>query len=83
MLLVAQILTALVCLIHIYIFLLETVLFRSRGVKVFGIPKAEVEMRVAAMSNQGCYNGFFIFKQYPPCWLYPHCTCRCQVSKSL
>ena len=55
---VAQILIALVCLIHVYIFLLETVLFDSRGGKVFGIPKAEMPMRKAAMSNQGCYNGF-------------------------
>jgi putative membrane protein len=54
----AQILIALVCLIHVYIFLLETVLYKSRGVKVFGIPPTEVESRKAAMSNQGCYNGF-------------------------
>ena len=33
---VAQVLIALVCLIHVYIFLLETVLYKSRGVKVFG-----------------------------------------------
>nr|WP_319564606.1 DUF1304 domain-containing protein [uncultured Rhodoferax sp.] len=54
----AQILIALVCLIHVYIFLLETVLFKTRGAKVFGIPKAEVESRAVAMSNQGLYNGF-------------------------
>ncbi|WP_294768514.1 DUF1304 domain-containing protein [uncultured Rhodoferax sp.] len=54
----ALVLIALVCLIHIYIFLLETVLYKSRGVKTFGIPPAEVESRKAAMSNQGCYNGF-------------------------
>lgn len=54
----ALVLIALVCLIHIYIFLLETVLFKSRGAKVFGIPQAEVEARAVAMSNQGCYNGF-------------------------
>eukprot|EP01030_Chromulinospumella_sphaerica_P031271 gene31271-31880_t len=54
----AQILIAFVCLIHVYIFLLETVLYKSRGVKVFGIPPSEVEARKAAMSNQGCYNGF-------------------------
>ena len=55
---VAQVLIALVCLIHVYIFLLETVLYKSRGVKVFGIPPSEVESRKVAMSNQGCYNGF-------------------------
>lgn len=54
----AQILITLVCLIHVYIFLLETVLYTSRGVKVFGIPPSEVASRKAAMSNQGCYNGF-------------------------
>lgn len=53
-----KILVAVVCLIHIYIFLLETVLYKSRGVKIFGIPPSEVESRKAAMSNQGCYNGF-------------------------
>ena len=54
----AQVLIGLVGLIHVYIFLLETVLFKTRGAKVFGIPKAEVESRAVAMSNQGCYNGF-------------------------
>jgi len=54
----AQILIALVCLVHVYIFLLETVLFKKRGAKVFGIPQAEVESRAVTMSNQGCYNGF-------------------------
>jgi putative membrane protein len=54
----AQIVIAAVCLIHVYIFLLETVLFKKRGAKVFGIPQAEVESRAVAMSNQGCYNGF-------------------------
>ena len=54
----AQVLAGLVLLIHVYIFLLETVLYKSRGVKIFGIPPSEVESRKAAMSNQGCYNGF-------------------------
>ena len=54
----AKILIALVCLVHIYIFLLETVLFKTRGAKVFGIPAADVASRAVAMSNQGLYNGF-------------------------
>jgi putative membrane protein len=58
MLLVAQILVGLVLAIHVYIFLLETVLFRSRGRKVFGLTAEQVEMMAPAMSNQGCYNGF-------------------------
>jgi putative membrane protein len=55
---VARLLIALVMLIHIYIFLLETVLFRTRGMKVFGITPERVELMAPAMSNQGCYNGF-------------------------
>ena len=60
MLLAAQILAAVVLLLHVYFVLLETVLFRTRGAKVFGVPKDEIESRVAAMSNQGCYNGFLV-----------------------
>jgi putative membrane protein len=60
MLLIAQIFAAIVLLLHVYFVLLETVLYRSRGAKVFGIPKDQVESRAAAMSNQGCYNGFLV-----------------------
>lgn len=55
---VAQVFAALVLLIHVYIFLLETVLFQSRGRKVFGLTKEQADTMAAAMSNQGCYNGF-------------------------
>jgi putative membrane protein len=58
MLLTARILTALLLLIHVYIVLLETVWFRTRGRKVFGLDPAQVEVLAPAMSNQGCYNGF-------------------------
>lgn len=58
MLLAAQVLTALVLFIHVYIFLLETVLFDTRGRKVFGLSKEQAEVMRPAMSNQGCYNGF-------------------------
>lgn len=58
MLIVAQFLTALVLFIHVYIFLLETVLFDSRGRKVFGLSKENAVVMKPAMSNQGCYNGF-------------------------
>lgn len=58
MLIAAKILAALVLLIHVYIVLLETVLFRTRGRKVFGMNDAQVEMMAPAISNQGCYNGF-------------------------
>jgi putative membrane protein len=58
MLIAAQFLTALVLFIHVYIFLLETVLFDSRGRKVFGLSKENAVIMKPAMSNQGCYNGF-------------------------
>lgn len=58
MLLTANILAALVLAIHVYIVLLETVLFRTRGRKVFGLSAAQVEAMAPVMSNQGCYNGF-------------------------
>ena len=60
MLWVAQILAVIVLLMHVYFVLLETVLFRTRGAKVFGVPKDQIEMRAAAMSNQGCYNGCLV-----------------------
>lgn len=56
--LIATILIGIVLLIHVYIVLLETVLFRTRGRKVFGLKGEQVEMMAPAMSNQGCYNGF-------------------------
>jgi len=58
MLLAAKILTGLVLLIHVYILLLETVLFRTRGRRVFGLTAEKAEIMAPAMSNQGCYNGF-------------------------
>lgn len=58
MLLIAKFLAGLVLAIHVYIVLLETVLFRSRGVKVFGLSAERAEIMAPAMSNQGCYNGF-------------------------
>ncbi|TFV88692.1 DUF1304 domain-containing protein [Oxalobacteraceae bacterium OM1] len=56
--LLATVLVILVLLIHVYIVLLETVLFRTRGRKVFGLNAEKVEIMAPAMSNQGCYNGF-------------------------
>jgi len=58
--LLAQIVTAFVALIHIYIVLLETVLFDSRGRQVFGLSREKAEIVRPAMSNQGCYNGFLV-----------------------
>lgn len=56
--LLAQIVTAIVLLIHVYIVLLETVLFPTRGRRVFGLSAEKAEIVKPAMSNQGCYNGF-------------------------
>jgi putative membrane protein len=58
--LIAQILTGLVLLIHVYIVLLETVLFKTRGAKVFGLKREQVEAVAPAMFNQGFYNGFLV-----------------------
>lgn len=58
--LLAQIVTGLVALIHVYIVLLETVLFESRGRRVFGLTKEKADIVQPAMSNQGCYNGFLV-----------------------
>lgn len=58
MLIAAKILAGLVLFIHVYIFLLETVLFQTRGRKVFGLSQEQAATMAAAMSNQGCYNGF-------------------------
>ena len=60
MLLASKILTALVLLIHVYIVLLETVLFKSRGRKVFGVSDELIGRIGPLMSNQGCYNGFLV-----------------------
>jgi putative membrane protein len=60
MLLVATVLAGLVMVLHVYIVLIETVLFRSRGVKVFGLTPEKADVVQQAMSNQGCYNGFLV-----------------------
>ncbi|MES2949325.1 MAG: DUF1304 domain-containing protein [Pseudomonadota bacterium] len=58
MLIAAKVLAGLVLFIHVYIFLLETVLFETRGRKVFGLSKEQAAIMKPAMSNQGCYNAF-------------------------
>jgi putative membrane protein len=59
-LLLAQVVTGLVLLIHVYIVLLETVLFQTRGRRVFGLSAEKAAIVQPAMSNQGCYNGFLV-----------------------
>jgi putative membrane protein len=54
----AKVLVGLVALIHVYIALLESVLFRSRGVKVFKLTPERADIMAPAMANQGLYNFF-------------------------
>lgn len=60
MALFAQIMSGIVLLIHMYIFALETFLFRQRGWKVFGFARENIELLRPIVSNQGCYNGFLV-----------------------
>jgi len=55
---VTMVMLGLVMLLHVYIALLETVFYRTRGVRVFAIARENVELLRPAMSNQGCYNTF-------------------------
>lgn len=56
----AQFLVGLILLLHVYFVLLETVLFKTRGRRVFGLSAEKAEIMAPAMSNQGCYNGFLV-----------------------
>lgn len=56
----AHVLIALIALLHVYFVLLETVLFKTRGRRVFGLSAEKAEIMAPAMSNQGCYNGFLV-----------------------
>lgn len=56
----AQVLIALIALLHVYFVLLETVMFKTRGRRVFGLSAEKAEIMAPAMSNQGCYNGFLV-----------------------
>jgi putative membrane protein len=60
MALTTHVLIALIALLHVYFVLLETVLFKTRGRRVFGISAEKAEIMAPAMSNQGCYNGFLV-----------------------
>jgi putative membrane protein len=56
----ATVLTLLVILIHVYIVVLEMVLWRTRGPKVFGITPEFARDSTALASNQGLYNAFLV-----------------------
>ncbi|WP_343547226.1 DUF1304 domain-containing protein [Ralstonia sp.] len=50
----------LVLLIHVYIVVLEMVLWKTRGPKVFRITPEKAAETAAMASNQGLYNGFLV-----------------------
>ncbi len=60
MLLAAKIVTVVILMLHVYFVILETVLFKTRGRRVFGLTAEKAEIMAPAMSNQGCYNGFLV-----------------------
>src|SRR5215207_1996370 len=57
---VAQVLVGLNLLIHVYIVILEMVLWKQRGPLVFGITPEFAEQSASLASNQGLYNGFLV-----------------------
>ncbi len=57
---VAEVLIGLVALEHVYIVLLEMVLWKKRAHKVFPITREFAEQAAAMASNQGLYNGFLV-----------------------
>jgi len=56
----ALIVYLLVLLIHLYIVVLEMVLWKTRGPKVFRITPEKAAETAAMASNQGLYNGFLV-----------------------
>lgn len=57
--LIAQLLTALVALLHLYFLVLEMFLWtKPLGLKVFGQSREKAEQSKVLAANQGLYNGF-------------------------
>ena len=58
---VAAVLVALVAAIHVYIVILEMVLWRTpRGLLAFGTTQAFADESATLAANQGLYNGFLV-----------------------
>ena len=55
---VTLVLAGLAGLLHVYFFVLESVVFRTRGFRVFGVPRGDAETVAFSMLNQGFYNLF-------------------------
>ena len=58
--LLAYLLTGVVILFHLYVVVIETVLFDKVGARVFRLSPEKAAIVKPAMSNQGCYNGFLV-----------------------
>ncbi len=56
----ANVLTGVVALLHVYFMVLEMVLWRSRAHKVFPVTREFAEQSAGLASNQGLYNGFLV-----------------------
>jgi putative membrane protein len=58
---VAAVLVAIVAAIHVYIVILEMVLWRTpRGLRAFGTDQAFADASATLAANQGLYNGFLV-----------------------
>lgn len=58
---VAAVLVAIVAAIHVYIVILEMLLWRTpRGLRAFGIDQAFADQSATLAANQGLYNGFLV-----------------------
>lgn len=58
--LIATILYFIVIALHVYFMVLEMLLWKSKGPKVFGFSREFAESTAALASNQGLYNGFLV-----------------------
>ena len=58
---VAAILVAIVAAIHVYVVVLEMLLWRTpRGLRAFGIDQEFADQSATLAANQGLYNGFLV-----------------------
>ncbi len=61
MAILATVLVAIVAAIHVYIVILEMVLWRTpRGMRSFGTDQAFADRSASLAANQGLYNGFLV-----------------------
>ena len=56
----AHIACAIVIALHVYFVILEMLLWRMKGPKIFGISREFAAQSAALASNQGLYNGFLV-----------------------